>query len=171
MQVSASLCGTTICGDRALGSGRGYGEFAAPRDRGLSRILQTDFAELSFPRTPVNREEAACFSRAYVAQRSCPARDRLCSLLERSPDRPMAVTTAPTVKAAAEPQITPIKVPRATSPVHHSTPRLTSNDTTKNTTVDNITVPAIFVRILHPIGCVRLCVAPDALRCRTVTHR
>jgi hypothetical protein len=83
----------------------------------------------------------------------------------------MAVTTAPNVKAAAEPQITPIKVPRATSPVNHSTPTLTSIDTTKNTTVDNITVPASLVRILHPIGCVRLCVAPDALRCRAVIHR
>jgi hypothetical protein len=41
----------------------------------------------------------------------------------------------------------------------------------RRTTVDNITVPAILVRILHPIGCVRLCVAPDALRCRAVTHR
>ena len=87
---------------------------------------------------------------SILAQRSCPARDRLCSLLERSPDRPMAVITAPTVKAAAEPQITPIEMPRTTSPVHHSTPRLTSTDTTKNTTVHNITVPAILVRILHP---------------------
>ena len=63
----------------------------------------------------------------------------------------MAVRTAPNVNAAAEPQITPIKVPRATSPLHHKTPKLTSTDTTKNTTVDNITVPASLVRILHPI--------------------
>ena len=27
----------------------------------------------------------------------------------------------------------------------------------KNTTVDNITVPAILARILRPIGCLRLC--------------
>jgi hypothetical protein len=33
----------------------------------------------------------------------------------------------------------------------------------KNTTVDNITVPAILSRILHPIGCVRLCDAPDLI--------
>jgi hypothetical protein len=65
----------------------------------------------------------------------------------------MALPTAPAVKAAA-PQITPIKTPRATSPVHHHTPRLTTNDTTKNTTVDNITMAAILVRILHPIVCV-----------------
>ena len=64
----------------------------------------------------------------------------------------MALTTAPNVKAATEPEITPIKVPRATSPVHHSTPTLTSTDTTKNTTVDNITVPASLVRILHPLS-------------------
>jgi len=63
----------------------------------------------------------------------------------------MALTTAPNVKAAAVPQITPIKMPRATSPLHHSTPTLTSTDTTKNTTVDNITVPASLARILHPI--------------------
>src|SRR5215217_2645957 len=67
------------------------------------------------------------------------------------PDRPMALTTAPNVKAAAVPQITPIKMPRATSPLHHSTPTLTSTDTTKNTTVDNITLPASLARILHPI--------------------
>jgi hypothetical protein len=30
----------------------------------------------------------------------------------------------------------------------------------KNTTVDNITVPAILARILRPIGCLRLCDAP-----------
>ena len=63
----------------------------------------------------------------------------------------MAVRTAPNVKAAAVPQITPIKMPRATSPLHHSIPTLTSTDTTKNTTVDNITVPASLARILHPI--------------------
>jgi hypothetical protein len=48
--------------------------------------------------------------------------------------------------------MTPIKMPRATSPLHHSTPTLTSTDTTKNTTVDNITVPASLARILHPIS-------------------
>jgi hypothetical protein len=30
----------------------------------------------------------------------------------------------------------------------------------KNTTVDNITVPAILARILRPIGCLRLCDTP-----------
>jgi hypothetical protein len=69
----------------------------------------------------------------------------------------MALPTAPTAKAAAAPQITPITTPRARSPVHHHTPRLTTNDTTKNTTVDNITVAAILERILHPIVCVRPC--------------
>src|SRR5918993_4635437 len=107
--------------------------------------------------SPLNKEEASCFSRACLAQRSCPSRDRLCSSLERSPDRPMAMPTAPAVIAAATPQITPIKTPRATSPVHHHRPRLTTNDTTKNTTVDNITMAAILERILHPIVCVRLC--------------
>jgi hypothetical protein len=63
----------------------------------------------------------------------------------------MALTTAPNVKAAAAPQIPPITMPRATSPLHHSTPTLTSTATTKNTTVDNITVPASLERILHPI--------------------
>jgi hypothetical protein len=66
----------------------------------------------------------------------------------------MAVPTTPTARAAAAPQITPMKTPRATSPVHHHRPRLTSNDTTKNTTVDNITMAAILERILHPIVCV-----------------
>jgi hypothetical protein len=42
-------------------------------------------------------------------------------------------------------------MPRATSLLHHSTPTLTSTATTKNTTVDNITVPASLARILHPI--------------------
>jgi hypothetical protein len=51
------------------------------------------------------------------------------------------------------------------------TPKLTSTDTTKNTTVDNITVPASLARILQPIVCVRLCDAPDPLRCRTVINR
>src|SRR5215208_806846 len=118
-----------------------------------------------------SREEASCFSRAYLAQRSCPSGDRLCSSLEGSPDRPVAVITAPYIKAAAEPQITPIKAPRAISPLHHKTPTLTSTATTKNATVDNITVPASLVRILHPIVCLRLCDAPDPLRCRAVTHR
>jgi len=63
----------------------------------------------------------------------------------------MALTTAPNVKAAAVPQIPPITMPRATSPLHHSTPTLTTIATTKNITVDNITVPASLARILHPI--------------------
>jgi hypothetical protein len=63
----------------------------------------------------------------------------------------MALITAPNAKAAAVPQMTPIKVPRATSLLHHKTPKLTSTATTKNTTVDNITVPASLARILHPI--------------------
>ena len=63
----------------------------------------------------------------------------------------MALTTAPNVMAAAAPQIPPIAMPRATLPLHHSTPTLTSTATTKNTTVDNITVPASLARILHPI--------------------
>jgi len=65
--------------------------------------------------------------------------------------------TAPIVKAAAEPQITPIRAPRATPPVAHSSPRLTSKDTTMNTIVDKITVPAILAIILHPLDCVLLC--------------
>jgi hypothetical protein len=72
----------------------------------------------------------------------------------------MAVTTAPTVKAAAEPQITPIKAPRAISPLHHKTPKLTSTATTKNTTVDNITVPASLVRIIHPSSAYVLAISP-----------
>jgi hypothetical protein len=63
----------------------------------------------------------------------------------------MALTTAPNVRAAATPQIPPITMPRATSPLHHSAPTLTSTATTKNTTVDNITVLASLERILHPI--------------------
>jgi hypothetical protein len=63
----------------------------------------------------------------------------------------MALTTAPNIIAAAVPQITPITMPRATSALHHSTPTLTSTATTKNTTVDNITVLASLARILHPI--------------------
>jgi len=63
----------------------------------------------------------------------------------------MALTTAPNVKAPTVPQITPITMPRATPPLHHSTPTLTSTATTKNTTVDNITVPASPARILHPM--------------------
>jgi hypothetical protein len=63
----------------------------------------------------------------------------------------MALTTAPNVKAAAAPQIPPIAMPNATSALHHKTPTLTSTATTKNTTVDNITVPASLERILHPI--------------------
>jgi hypothetical protein len=75
----------------------------------------------------------------------------------------MAVRTAPNVIAAPEPQITPIKMPRATSPLNHSTPTLTSTDTTKNTTVDNITVPASLARILHLIVCLRLCAMRQTL--------
>src|SRR5215204_6103582 len=40
----------------------------------------------------------------------------------------------------------------------------------EKTTVDNITVPAILARILHPIVCLRLCGAPDAHRRRAVTQ-
>src|SRR5215210_4301869 len=47
--------------------------------------------------------------------------------------------------------MTPIKASRAISPLHHSTPTLTSTATTKNATVDNITAPASLVRILHPV--------------------
>jgi hypothetical protein len=75
----------------------------------------------------------------------------------------MAVLTALTVKAATVPQITPIRAPRVTSPIHHSTPTLTSNDTTINTIVDKITVPAILASILHPIGCLRLSVVCPTL--------
>jgi hypothetical protein len=63
----------------------------------------------------------------------------------------MVLTTAPNVKAAAAPQIPPITMPRVTSPLHHSTPTHTSTATTKNTTADNITVPASLERIFHPI--------------------
>jgi hypothetical protein len=63
----------------------------------------------------------------------------------------MAVRTAPNVIAAAAPHIPPIAMPTATSPLHHSTPTLTSTATTKNTTVDNITVLASLARILHPL--------------------
>jgi hypothetical protein len=63
----------------------------------------------------------------------------------------MTLTTTPNVKAAAVPQIPPITMPTATSPLHHKTPTLTSTATTKNTTVDNITVLASLARILHPI--------------------
>jgi hypothetical protein len=67
------------------------------------------------------------------------------------------VLTAPTVKAAAEPQITFIRAPRATPPVPHCTPRLISKDTTMNTIVDKLTVPAILATLLHHLGCVLLC--------------
>jgi hypothetical protein len=63
----------------------------------------------------------------------------------------MALTTAPNVIADAVPHIPPITMPTATSPLHHKTPTLTSTATTKNTTVDNITVLASLERILHPI--------------------
>jgi hypothetical protein len=114
-------------------------------------MLECQLPRISIPRTRVNKKRSIGFiSRAYLAQRSCPSQDRLSSLLERSPDRPMAVITAPNIKAAAVPKMTPIKAPRAISPLHHSTPKLTSTATTKNTTVDNITVPASLVRIIHP---------------------
>jgi hypothetical protein len=147
--------------------------FAGAREAGFVELRKADVSlrRIHLLRGWVNREGVSCFSRACLAQRSCPSRDRMCSSPERSPDRPMALRTAPNVIAAPEPQITPIKVPRATSPLHHKTPKLTSTDTTKNTTVDNITVPASLARILHPIVCVRLCDAPDPLRCRTVTNR
>jgi hypothetical protein len=45
---------------------------------------------------------------AYLAQRSCPFLELSFPSLER---RPTAMPTAPTVKAAAVPQITPIKAP------------------------------------------------------------
>jgi hypothetical protein len=63
----------------------------------------------------------------------------------------MALTTAPNAKAAAAPQIPPITMPRVTSALHHRTPTLTSTATTKNTTADNITVPASLERIFHPL--------------------
>jgi hypothetical protein len=58
--------------------------------------------------------------------------------------------TAPIVKAAANPQITPISTPESKPPVHHSTPRLTSTDTTTNTIVDKSTVPIVLAIILVP---------------------
>jgi len=60
------------------------------------------------------------------------------------------VLTAPIVKAAANPQITPIKAPESKPPVHHSTPRLTSKDTTTNTIVDKSTVPTVLAIIFVP---------------------
>ena len=87
------------------------------------------------------------------------------------PDRPMAVITAPNVKAAPYHRLL---LSRRLGLYHRSTtaPTLTSTDTTKNATVDNITVPASLARILHPIVCLRrLCDAPDPLRCRAVTNR
>jgi hypothetical protein len=51
------------------------------------------------------------------------------------------------VKAAAVPEITPIKTPRATPPVVHITPRLTSKVTTTKTIVDKSKVPAILASI------------------------
>ena len=63
----------------------------------------------------------------------------------------MALTTAPNAKAAAAPQIPPITMPRVTSALHHRTPTLTNTATTKNTTADNITVPASLECIFHPI--------------------
>jgi hypothetical protein len=144
---------------------RGYesGQDGSKESRSTDSWRQGCALGWRLPRTRVNIEGASCFSRACLAQRSCPSRDRLCSSLELSPDRPMALPTAPAVIAPAAPQITPITTPRATSPVHHHTPRLTTNDTTKNTTVDNITMAAILVRILHPIVCVRCSVMRPTL--------
>jgi hypothetical protein len=63
----------------------------------------------------------------------------------------MTVLTALTVKAATVPQVTPIKTLRVPSPVHHSTLTLAKSVATMNTTMDNITVPAILASILHPM--------------------
>jgi hypothetical protein len=60
-----------------------------------------------------------------------------------------AMPTAPTVKAAAVPQITPIKAHLNTPSVAQSTPRPTSKDTTK-TIAYKSTVPAILAIPLHP---------------------
>jgi hypothetical protein len=136
-------------------------------------MLGCQLPRISIPRTRVNKKRSIGFiSRAYLAQRSCPSQDRPSSLLERSPDRPMAVITAPNIKAAAVPKMTPIKAPRAISPLHHSTPKHASTATTKNTTVDNITVPASLARILHLIVCQRHCDVPDPHRsCTTLGRR
>jgi hypothetical protein len=66
----------------------------------------------------------------------------------RSPDRLTAVLTAPIVKAAANPQIIPIRTPESKPPVHLSTPRLTSKVTTTNTIVDKSTEPIVLAIIL-----------------------
>src|SRR3712207_5895873 len=76
----------------------------------------------------------AISSRVYLAQRSGPPPDRSFSCPRgRSPDRLTSVLTAPIVKAAANPQITPIRTPESKPPVHHSTPRLTSNRSEEHT--------------------------------------
>jgi hypothetical protein len=155
--------GSGVRGSRVAGSHSSLGQAHLMRCHQMLDRVMGIFENTYLPRTWVNKEEASCFSRACLAQRSCPSRDRLCSSLELSPDRPMALPTAPAVIAPAAPQITPITTPRATSPVHHHTPRLTTNDTTKNTTVDNITMAAILVRILHPIVCVRCSVMRPTL--------
>jgi hypothetical protein len=61
------------------------------------------------------------------------------------------VLTALIVKAAANPQIIPIMVPESKPPVHHSTPRPTSKDTTTKTITDKITVPAILANNFAPL--------------------
>src|SRR3712207_7439671 len=63
--------------------------------------------------------------------------------------RPPRSTLFPytTLFRSAVPEITPTKAPRATPPVAHSTPRLTSKVTTTKAIVDKIKVPAIRVII------------------------
>jgi hypothetical protein len=77
-------------------------------------------------------------------QRSRQLPDRLFSSLER---RPTAMPTAPTVNAAAAPQITPIKAPDNRAPVAQYTPPLTTKDTTTKTIADKMAVPAILAII------------------------
>jgi hypothetical protein len=48
--------------------------------------------------------------------------------------------------------------------------RLFGSIRSTKTIADKITVPAILASILHPIVCVRLCDAPNPLRCRAVTQ-
>jgi hypothetical protein len=57
------------------------------------------------------------------------------------------VLTVLVTKAAANPQTMPITVPLRTPPVNHTTPRLTSKDTTTKTIVDRMTVPVILAII------------------------
>jgi hypothetical protein len=62
------------------------------------------------------------------------------------------VLTALIKKAAANPQTMPITVPLRTPPVNHTTPRLTSKDTTTKTTADKRTVPVILAIIFAPLA-------------------